>query len=274
MRFIYTTEMNNYIVEHREHLDLDEATRNFNAHFGTAVTVSAMRSKYKSLGIRVGERRTVYSKAWPREVVEFVKAHNAGTGIPAMTALINAEFGTSYTEDQLRAFRKNHNLPSGVDTKFHRGHQPWTKGKHIEEICKTPEALERVRGTHYRKGCSPHNQLPVGTEIVRDGYIWVKVGEPNHWRAKHRIIYEEAHGERLGRDDVVIFLDGDPTNMAPENLEKINRSENSVINRFDLRCTDPEITKTGVTIARLSLAIKRKEERNEGEPAGSERPIV
>ena len=274
MRFIYTARMEAFILEHREGIDLTAMVRLFNNRFGTSVTVSAMRAKYKNMGIHVGVRRTVYSGIWPKEVVDFVKANNAGRSVPDMTALINAEFGTAYTEDQVRAFRKNHRLPSGLDTRFQPGQRPWTAGKTIEEICRTPEALARVRGTHYRKGHSPHNQVPVGTEIFRDGYWWIKTGEPNHWKAKHRIIYEQARGVKLGRDDVVIFLDGNPDNMDPDNLERITRSENSVMNRWELRCADPEVTKTGVTVARLYSAIREKEGKDEGDTAGSEQPAV
>ena len=260
MRFLYTPEMDDFIRDHREGIDLNDMTALFNGHFGTSVTVSAMRAKYKNLGIRVGVRRAVYTDTWPREVVEFFRTHNAGRSVSEMTALLNDTFGRSYTEAQVGAFRKNHGLPSGLDTRFKAGQRSWSKGMTIEQICKTPEALERVRGTHWKKGHSPHNQVPVGTEIVREGYVWVKVGEPNRWRAKHRIIYEQIHGEKLGQDDVIIFLDGDATNMAPDNLEKISRSENSVANRWGLRSPDPELTKTGVTVARLYTAIRNREE--------------
>ena len=275
MRFLYTDEMNAFILEHREGLDLYKVVRLFNDRFGTQVTVSAMRSKYKALGIRVGVRRTSYTEIWPREVVAFIREHNAGLSVKDLTVLLNATFSGSWTENQVRAFRKNHNLPSGLDTRFKKGCIPWSAGKSIEEICRTPEALERVRGTHYRKGHSPHNHVPVGTEIVREGYTWIKTGEPNHWRAKHRIIWEQMHGEKLDRDDVVIFLDGNTQNMAPDNLAKISRSENSVINRWELRSTDPDLTRTGVAVARLYTAIRNREEKNdEGEPAGPEQPAV
>lgn len=275
MRFLYTDEMNEFILKCREEVDLNDMTALFNEHFGASVTVSAMRSKYKALGVRVGLRRACYTETWPREVVEFIREHNAGLSVKDMTALLNDTFSGNWTEGQVRAFRKNHGLPSGLDTRFKKGQIPWSAGRHIEQICKSPEALERVRGTHYRKGHSPHNRVPVGTEIVREGYTWVKTGEPNHWKAKHRIVYEQAHGENLDRDDVIIFLDGDTQNMEPDNLAKISRSENSVINRWELRSTDPDLTRTGVAVARLYTAIRNREEKkDEGEPAGPEQPAV
>ena len=61
MRFLYTPEMDDFIRDHREGIDLNDMTALFNEHFGTSVTVSAMRAKYKNLGIRVGARRAVYT---------------------------------------------------------------------------------------------------------------------------------------------------------------------------------------------------------------------
>lgn len=263
MRFIYSTEMNDFIKAHREGRDLLEVTALFNERFGTSVSVSAMRSKYKALHLRVGTRRTVYTDKWPCEVVEFFQAHNAGRSVPEMTALLNETFGMAYTESQVRAFRKNHRLPSGCDTRFRPGQRPWSAGKRIEEICRTPEALERVRGTHYRKGHSPHNQVPVGTEVFRDGYWWVKTGMPNHWRAKHRLIYEQAHGVRLRRGDVVMFLDGNAENMDPDNLVLVSNRENQLLNHWRFRSDDPELTRTGLAVVRLHVAVETREREHD-----------
>lgn len=268
MRFIYTPEMVRFIKDHREGRDLSTVTALFNARFGTSVTVSAMRSKFKALHLRVGTRQAVFSDTWPREVVEFLQEHNAGMSVQAMTRMLNERFGRSYKESQVRAFRKNHTMPSGCDTRFQPGQTPWTKGKHIEDICKTPEALARVRGTYYRKGHSPHNQVPVGTEIFRDGYWWVKTGMPNHWKAKHRLVYERANGVRLKRGDVVLFLDGNTENMDPDNLLLVNNRENQLLNHWGFRSGDPEITKTGLAVVRLHVAYEtREKEKNERESA-------
>ena len=271
MRFIYTAEMNKFIKDHREGRDLTEVTALFNECFGTSVTVSAMKSKYKALHLCVGTRRPVYSKAWPREVVEFFQEHNAGRSVTEMTALLNERFGRDYTEDQVRAFRKNHRIPSGRDTRFQPGQIPWSAGKHIEEICRTPEALVRVRGTYWRKGHSPHNQVPVGTEVFRDGYWWVKTCQPNHWKAKHRLVYEQAHGVRLREGDVVVFLDGNPENLDPENLLLVSKRENQLLNHWGLRSGDPELTRTGLAVVRLHVAYEtREKDKNERESAGAQ----
>lgn len=263
MRFLYTDEMDAFIRDHCEGRDLVEAARLFNEHFGTSVSVSAMRTKYKALGLRVGVKRAIYSEVFPEEVFRFIEQHNQGRTSAELADLLNRTFGRTYTEAQIRAFRKNHNMPCGVDRKFKPGQIPWTAGKTIEEICKTPEALARVRGSQYKPGRDPWNTVPVGTEIEREGYIWIKTGQPNHWRAKHRIVYEKTHGCRLGREDIVTFLDGNPRNMDPENLVLISKKENLLLTRWNLRSENPEITRTGVAVSKLHVAIERREKDEE-----------
>lgn len=47
------------------------------------------------------------------------------------------------------------------------------------------------------------NTKPVGTERKRaDGYIWVKIAEPNTWKEKHVLLYESVHGNEWNEDDV------------------------------------------------------------------------
>lgn len=46
---------------------------------------------------------------------------------------------------------------------------------------------EKARKTMFRKGNIPANHKPIGYERINaDGYIEVKVAEPNKFRLKHR----------------------------------------------------------------------------------------
>ena len=58
------------------------------------------------------------------------------------------------------------------------------------------EVYEKVKHTMFAKGNVPPNHRPVGSERISiDGYIEVKVAEPDKWRLKQRVVYEEAKGE-------------------------------------------------------------------------------
>ena len=51
---------------------------------------------------------------------------------------------------------------------------------------------EKARQTMFRKGNIPANHKPIGYERINvDGYVEVKVAEPNKFRLKHRIVWEE-----------------------------------------------------------------------------------
>ena len=54
-------------------------------------------------------------RIYPPELHTFVAEHASGTNDRDLTELINARFGDGYmTESQVKAYRKNHHLPSGL----------------------------------------------------------------------------------------------------------------------------------------------------------------
>lgn len=71
----------------------------------------------------------------------------------------------------------------------------------------------------------PRRPVPVGCERSKKGYVVVKVAEPNVWRFRHHLAWEESHpGQSVdSRRDSVLFLDMDTGNFAPDNLVKVSR---------------------------------------------------
>lgn len=194
--------------------------------------------------------------ALTKEEKEYVLVHYRGCGPKEMAQRLGR------TQNEVLGFYKNHHLNSGLTGRFSKGHVPWTKGKTQAEIAGSEEAYIRMRDHCFKAGHMPHNHLPVGTELVKnDGYWWRKIAEPNKWRQLHILIYEEIHEVRLGREDVIIFLDGNRNNLDPENLCRITRREHRVMNTKGLRSESAEITKTGLQVARLAIAIRGREKR-------------
>lgn len=124
----------------------------------------------------------------------------------------------------------------------------------------------RLEYGYDRKGWHmPHNTVPVGTIALNgDGYYVIKLRDDpgltqrEKWMAYHRYLYEQHYGVKLGKRDIIIFLDGDRTNCDIKNLKRISKRENQCINSKGLRFKDPELTKVGVGIARV--ATFRKED--------------
>lgn len=116
--------------------------------------------------------------------------------------------------------------PNHPGRKFHfkKGHTPGNKGKKQIEYL-SPETIAKCRATCFQKGHRPKNHKPVGYERISvDGYIEVKVREPNVFKLKHRIVWE-AHNGPIKRGENIQFRDGNSLNYNIENLYMITRNE-------------------------------------------------
>lgn len=124
------------------------------------------------------------------------------------------------------------NHPNAVAHRFKKGSIPPNKGKKI-----SPEVYEKVKETMFKKGNSPVNHRQVGSERINvDGYIEIKVSEPNVWRLKHRIIWEQHNGV-IPAGYNVQFKNRNTQDCRIENLYIISkaeqmRTENSLVTRY------------------------------------------
>lgn len=151
----------------------------------------------------------------------------------------------------------NHKINNGLTGRFKKGNVPFNKGK--KGVC-----AKGCEKTWFAEGHLPHNTKPVGYErITRDGYIEVKVKmRPSHPRCndnfefKHRLVWEEAHGP-IPKGYFINFLDGDKQNCRIENLALVSRAEHLEMTRRGLRSTIPQITETGIIIAKAGVASQK-----------------
>lgn len=205
------------------------------------------------------------SRRYPEGFEEFIRKVSWGKYIPELHKIVTAKFGDVLTQEQLKSFlSRRHIIRFENHGRFEKGHVPANKGK------KMPAAVyEKAKHTMFKKGHTPGNHREVGSERINvEGYIEIKVAEPNRWKLKHRVIYENCHNIKLKTTDVVIFLDGDKHNFDIENLALIDRGINAIMNHEGMRFADAEITRTEVNIAKLKKAIavakrKLKEVKND-----------
>ena len=118
--------------------------------------------------------------------------------------------------------------------------------------------------TRFKKGNVPWCTRELYSErIDKDGYILIKIAEPNKWVGKHRWVYEQEHGA-IPANSVIIFADGDKNNLDIDNLICVTRNELKVLNKYKLISSFPELTKTGLNVAKLKikLAELRKEKKD------------
>lgn len=232
-----------------------------NAEFGTNFTVSQIknfksRHRIKS-GIGQGIPAGTPTKLYPAEVKEFIYNNYIGIGPKAMADLLNKTFGTSYTKKQIKTYYGRFKLNSGQKGYFPKSHIPHNKGK--KGIC-YPGCIP----TQFKKGNKPINWRPVGSERLNVyGYIEIKVAEPNKWRLKHQVIWEEHNGP-IPKGSVVIFGDQDRFNFDLNNLLLVSRAQLVRMNQKGLIQNDTELTKTGALVADVMNKIGEVKRKKKG----------
>ena len=183
---------------------------------------------------------------------DFIEKNAFGKTTDELTKLVNEKFEIELTSKQVRIFKKNNKIKSGIDARFKKGRIPYTKGK--KRTWDSP--------TEFKKGHIPHNYLPVGTERVNgDDYVDIKVSDPNKWKAKHIMVWEEHNGP-VPAGKIIIFGDKDRRNFNINNLICISRGQLATLNVKGLIMNDAELTKTGIVIADTVQKISKLKRRN------------
>ena len=107
------------------------------------------------------------------------------------------------------------------------------------------EGQNNSRRTCFKKGNKPHNHRPVGSErITIDGYVKIKVAEPNKWELKARVIYENKYG-KIPVEHKLIYLDGNKQNLELSNLKVVSSAEELIMNNNKLRYDKKELQNEG-----------------------------
>ena len=192
----------------------------------------------------------MYGHIYTDEEHAFMKEYVPGHSYAEIQKAFTEKFGWNITTTQIKSYIGNHKLNTGRTGCFPKGNVPRNKGQKMP-----PEVYEKAKATMFQKGHVPKNHRPVGSErISKDGYIEVKVAEHKKWRLKHNVVWE-AHNGPIPKGSIVIFLDGNPTNLDISNLQCITRAENLYLNRYDMRFSDSDSTLTATNIAKLSCKV-------------------
>ena len=184
---------------------------------------------------------TTYHR-WSEEEKEHLKKIAPNTPIEQIQRLMTKKFNYEYTYRQITAVMRRFNVKNGLTTHlFEKGSTPWNKGTKGKTI---PWNKGKKMGPSY-------NRSEVGTEYVdKRGYLHVKIENPDKWKLKHHIIYENHYGP-IEKGYNVIFADKDKRNFSIDNLIKVKISELMIMNKNGLIYEDTELTKLGVNVAKL-----------------------
>lgn len=177
-------------------------------------------------------------------LMEYIPGHTEGE----IREAFNDRFGIILSEGNIGNFKHRHKIKSGTHGgRFVKGQIAINKGKKM-----SPELYAKAAPTMFKKGHSPSNYRPVGSERISvEGYIEIKVEDPRKWRLKHRVVYEKYHGVKLTSNDAIIFLDGNKKNLEIDNLYRMTRAELVRYNQDKLHCSDKDISRAAANIAKL-----------------------
>lgn len=181
---------------------------------------------------------------------EFIEENAKGIGNEELKNLFNSHFKLSLSREQIKRYKANHKISSGLTGFFQKGSTPFNKGK--KKYWKGGEE------TQFKKGNKPHNWVPIGSErISKDGYIQIKIQEDkkqHNWRGRHILIWEQHNGP-LPRGHAILFGDGNNRNFDINNLILVSRHQLLELNKNNLIQKDADLTKLAIKIADLNIKI-------------------
>ena len=185
---------------------------------------------------------------WTDEEKEYLASIVKGKTYKELLALMNEKFDYEFSSQQIESALRRYNLKTGNTGQFKKYQEPWNKGL---------KGYIGANKTSFKKGTIPPNYKPVGTErFAKDGYIEVKVKDPNVWELKHRYIYKKHYG-KIPKGYNVIFADKNISNFDIDNLILVSKAEMLILNKNKLIFEDKDFTKVGVNIAKLINKTKQ-----------------
>lgn len=279
---------------HEEHIEYlrsisegrynDEITDMFNNRFNMNATVSAI-STLKARN-KISSNITKAKRHYTQKEIAYLRKIAVGKSNKEVTKLMNEKFDTDRTEKSVQSAKFKNNIISFPDlpkeyTKEQVNYlKQITKGRDNATITKmfnkkfndnrTENGIDSIRTKHglltgndakFKKGTKPPNWVPLGTERTTvDGYLEIKVKDgcyQENWRGKHIVEWEKRNGP-LPKGYVIIFGDGDKTNLDIDNLICVSRKQLLGLNTHDLIQDDAELTRTAINIVDLTYKINER----------------
>lgn len=198
---------------------------------------------------------------WTDDMVDFLRKNYPYYTNDELVGMMKEKFGVTVTRAKLKNAKATYNFKNKAFRNkgcFQKGMTPWNKGRTMSE-----ETREKVKRTWFKKGNVAVNTKPLGsTRINADGYKVIKLTRSGKWKLYSRYMYEKYHEVELTSDDVIIFADRNPKNFEKDNLIKVNRRELLYLNQRGLIFENKDLTKSGVVISKVEIAIdERRKER-------------
>lgn len=210
------------------------------------------------------------------------KHHHPDRIIRDLTAEYNAFWGEERSVDVMKHHCKRIGLQQ-ERRNFTEEQDEWLKERSGTLSIKDMTALfNKTFGTHRSEGvikvhCNrslkihfldSHFQTgdPIGTEVIRRGYVWVKVsnkipqkGERSgdiNWRPKSHVVWEQHYGCMPQKGHIIVFLDGNKLNTDIKNLYAVSGKVNREMSKKAWWRNNAEFTLTAIKWCEMFYAMK------------------
>jgi len=178
----------------------------------TEASIKGAKSRYHiKSGTPVGNPKG-YSSKYPEGMEEFLKSIAEGKSTVELVDAVNKKYGAgTINVGQMKNYKGNHAIDTGLTGRFEPGYIPANKGKKMP-----PEVYTKAVPTMFRKGHVPANRMELGEYThTTDGYLICKVRDHGTQRERfefvHRRVWEDYYGP-IPDGKMVSFLDGDKDN--------------------------------------------------------------
>lgn len=193
---------------------------------------------------------------WTDEMIEYVRNIYPHYTNKEIAQMLKERYGITVRPMSLRNLHHKYKYEDKLVNVgcFEKGFTPWNKDRKMTE-----EEKKKSMSTWFKKGNIPPNARPIGSMRENtDGYVVIKTKKTGRWSLYQRHVYEQAHGVKLDKNDLVLFADGNTRNFDVDNLVRITREELLYLNQEGLISKDQDITKAGVGVAKLIAKINER----------------
>ena len=165
-----------------------------------------------------------------------------------------------FLSDPERSGRLKRGHTRGCGTRFKSGHMPWNKGLRYNAGGRSAQTRFKKGGLY---GKAKKLVKPVGFERISDDGIRqrkIRMDGPPHrrWKSVHSILWEEHHGP-IPDGHVVIFVNGDSSDIRIDNLTLVSRPVLLELNRRRWNDLPPALRPAAISAARLAVMTRQKE---------------
>lgn len=122
--------------------------------------------------------------------------------------------------------------------------------------CLANHGIFSGRTGHYAKGTSGSIK-PIGCKTLKNGYVKVKIAQPDVWVCEHIKVWSDKHGP-VPDKHYIIFKDDDKLNCDISNLALVSPSELRYLDGLEFKGCPEEYRDVLLLIAKIQTKTKER----------------